>query len=65
MREDSQYIMFKYRIIDDFLSKNDLDIVSNLKLGKIENKGKRVFHNRIHKNGFIESSCLSKEIIKL
>ena len=56
--------MFKYRIIDDFLSKNDLDIVSNLKLGKIENKGKRVFHNRIYKNGVIESSCLSKEIIK-
>ena len=56
--------MFKYKVFDNFLTNEDFQAVTNLNLGEISNTGKRVFHNRIYKNGNIESSCINKEIIK-
>ncbi len=56
--------MFKYKVFDNFLTINDFEEVSNLNLGEISDKGKRVFHNKIYKNGNIESSCIKKETIK-
>ncbi len=56
--------MFKYKVFDNFLTTNDFEEISNLNLGEISNKGKRVFHNKIYKNGNIESSCIRKETIK-
>ena len=56
--------MFKYKVFDNFLINEDFQEVSKLNLGEISDNGKRVFHNRIYKNGKIESSCISKETIK-
>ena len=56
--------MFKYKLFDKFLTNEDFQAVTNLNLGEISDTGKRVFHNRIYKNGNIESSCINKETIK-
>ena len=56
--------MFKYKVFDNFLTNEDFQAVTNLNLGEISDTGKRVFHNRIYKNGNIESSCINKETIK-
>ena len=56
--------MFKYKLFDKFLTNEDFQAVTNLNLGEISDTGKRVFHNRIYKNGNIESSCINKETIE-
>jgi len=56
--------MFNYKVFDNFLTNSDFEEISNLNLGDISDNGKKVFHNRIYKNGNIESSCIKKELIK-
>ena len=56
--------MFKYKVFDNFLINEDFQEVSKLNLGEISDNGKRVFHNRIYKNGKIEVHALAKKLLK-
>jgi hypothetical protein len=54
----------KIKIIDNFLIEQDFLELTSIKLDKVNNKEKKVYHNKIFKNGAIEPSCLSKKIIQ-
>jgi len=57
-------VFHKAKIIDNFLKKEDFKELSTLKLKNVHNKEKKVYHNRIYKDGTIESSCIKNETIK-
>ena len=52
------------KILDNFLDKEDIDLVKNLNLKKIQNNEVKVYHNKIHKTGNIETDCLSEAQIR-
>ena len=54
----------KAKVIDDFLTEIDFKELSSLTLKDVKNKEKKVYHNRIYKDGTIESSCIKNETIK-
>ena len=56
-------MFYKYEVIDNFLLENDFNELSSIDLKEVQNKEKKVYHNRIFKNGTIESSCIKKETI--
>lgn len=47
------------KILDNFLDIEDLDLIKNLNLKKIQNNEVKVYHNKIYKTGEIETDCLS------
>ena len=52
------------KILDNFLDKEDIDLVKNLNLKKIQNNEVKVYHNKIYKTGNIETDCLSEAQIR-
>tara|TARA_B110000503_G_scaffold101161_1_gene151192 strand:+ start:201 stop:827 length:627 start_codon:yes stop_codon:yes gene_type:complete len=54
----------KTEVIDNFLTEEDFKELSTLKLDDVRDKEKRVYHNRIYKDGKIESSCIESKTIK-
>jgi len=56
-------MFFPYKVFDNFLEELDLQELSSIKLKDVNDTEKLVYHNRIFKNGHIESSCLKKEVI--
>jgi len=52
------------KIIDNFLDKEDLELIENLNLKKIQNNEVKIYHNKIYKKGNIETDCLSDAQIK-
>ena len=56
-------MFYRYEVIDNFLLENDFNELSLIDLKKVQNKEKKVYHNRIFKDGTIESSCIKKETI--
>jgi len=54
----------KVKIIDNFLIEQDFQEIISIKLDEVKDKEKKVYHNKIFKNGTIEPSCLTKETIK-
>jgi hypothetical protein len=56
-------VFHKAEIIDNFLTKEDFKELSTLKLKNVNRLEKKVYHNRIYKDGTIESSCIEKKTI--
>ena len=56
--------MFRFKVIDNFLNDQDFTELSSVKLDNIDNKSIKIFHNRIFKNGIVESSCLNEQTIR-
>ena len=54
---------FPHKVFDNFLQELDLKELNSIKLKDVNDTEKLVYHNRIFKNGQIESSCLKKEVI--
>ena len=53
------------KIIDEFLSNEDFEELSNLSLKKINREEIKVYHNKITKDGLIEiAECLSNDLLK-
>ena len=50
----------KIEVIDNFLTKEDFKELSTLNLKGVNNFGKKVYHNRIFKDGSIESKVAKK-----
>ena len=53
-----------YKILDNFLDQTTFDYLSSLKLKTVSSNEVLNHHNRVYKNGEIESSCISSEILK-
>ena len=54
----------KLKIVENFLENEDINELKSLKLKKIKNNEIKVYHNRIYKNGTIQSECLSNQLIE-
>ena len=54
----------KIDIIDNFLTEQDFRELLFIKLKDVSNNEKKVYHNRIFKNGIVESSCIEEKVIK-
>ena len=54
----------KIKIIENFLTEQDFQEIISIKLDEVKDKEKKVYHNKIFKNGAIEPSCLNKETIQ-
>ena len=54
----------KIDIIDNFLIEQDFKELISIKLKNVNNNEKKVYNNRIFKNGIIESSCIEEETIQ-
>ena len=54
----------KIKIIENFLTEQDFQEITSIKLNEVKDKEKKVYHNKIFKNGAIEPSCLKKETIQ-
>ena len=54
----------KAEVIDNFLTVEDFKELSGLKLENVNQDEKKVYHNRIFKDGTIESSCMENKTIK-
>ena len=52
------------KIIDNFLDNEDLELIANLNLKKIQSNEVKIYHNKIYKKGNIETDCLSDAQIK-
>ena len=57
--------MFNYKIIDNFLNKDDFTQLSSLNLKEIEKDQIKIFHNKIFKNGNVQGECLDADYIKI
>jgi hypothetical protein len=57
--------MFNYKIIDNFLNKDDFTQLSSLNLKEIEKDQIKIFHNKIFKNGNVQGECLDADFIKI
>ncbi|MBD1134937.1 hypothetical protein IDH21_00885 [Pelagibacterales bacterium SAG-MED47] len=53
-----------YKILDNFLDQTSFDYLSSLKLKNVSPNEVLNHHNRVYKNGEIESHCISSEILK-
>ena len=53
----------KLKIVDNFLSKNDLEALQNLNINKNIDKEFNIFHNEINNNGIIKS-CINKSLLE-
>tara|TARA_A100001015_G_scaffold12900_1_gene15192 strand:+ start:1028 stop:1639 length:612 start_codon:yes stop_codon:yes gene_type:complete len=56
--------MFKHEVIDNFMNEYDFNELCSLNLSEVENNKKKVYNNRVFKNGTIESSCIDKNTVK-
>lgn len=54
----------KIKVIDNFLTAQDFEELSSINLDKVKDREKKVYHNKIYKNGTIKPSCLNKETIQ-
>lgn len=55
----------KKKIINNFLDKDDLNLITNLKLKKIKKNKLKIYHNKISKEGNVkENECFSKSQVK-
>ena len=54
----------KTEVIENFLNKEDFEELSTLTLEDVKDNEKKVYHNRIWKDGTIESDCIKSESIK-
>ena len=54
----------KLKIVENFLENEDINELKSLKLKKIKDNEIKVYHNRIYKNGTIQSECLSNQLIE-
>tara|TARA_B100001057_G_C22484449_1_gene807704 strand:- start:32 stop:658 length:627 start_codon:yes stop_codon:yes gene_type:complete len=54
----------KLKIIDNFLEKEDFEVLSNLDLKKTGPSELNVYNNSIGKNGIIRNTCLDKKLLK-
>jgi hypothetical protein len=57
-------VFHKAEVIDNFLNKEDFKELSTLKLEDVKDDEKKVYHNRIYKDGTVESGCIKDESIK-
>lgn len=57
--------MHNYKIIDNFLNKDDFARLSSLDLKEIEKNEIKIFHNQIFKNGNVQGQCLDADFIKI
>ena len=55
--------MINYKIIDNFLSKDDFLYLSKLNLEKVNDNNVRIYNNSIFNNGETKTSCLSEKFI--
>lgn len=55
--------MFKYKIIDDFLRKDDFNNLLSVRLQDIQNNEINIYHNKIFRDGSVELDCLDKIFI--
>ena len=56
-------MFFNYEVIDNFMNKNDFNELCSLNLKDVKEKEKKVYHNRVFKNGSIEFSCIKKDTL--
>ena len=56
--------MVKYKVIDNFLDKDDFENLSSINLGNISKNEIKIYHNKIFSNGTIESDRLREDDIK-
>lgn len=54
----------KYRILDNFLDDSLFNYLSSLKLKKVEPNEVFSYHNKIDKNGKINTTCIDPKILK-
>ena len=52
--------MFKHKIIDDFLKKEDFNNLLSVSLRDMQNNEFNIYHNKIFKDGSIELEFLDK-----
>ncbi len=52
------------KILDNFLEKEDLSLLKNLNLQKVENNEIKIYHNKIYRKGNVKIDCLSDIQIK-
>jgi hypothetical protein len=57
-------VFHKAEVIDNFLNKEDFKELSTLTLEDVKDNEKKVYHNRIYKDGTVESGCIKDESIK-
>lgn len=57
-------MFYKTEVIDNFLNKEDFEELSSLTLEDVKDNEKKIYHNRIYKDGNVESSCIKDESIK-
>tara|TARA_B100000575_G_C23093310_1_gene630395 strand:- start:905 stop:1534 length:630 start_codon:yes stop_codon:yes gene_type:complete len=56
--------MLKYKIIDNFLNREDFNELNSLKLENISDNALKVYPNEINANSKIISSCIDEKLIK-
>jgi len=56
--------MVKYKVIDNFLDKDDFENLSSINFGNVSKNEIKIYHNKIFSNGTIESDCLREDDIK-
>lgn len=56
--------MVKSETIENFLKKEDFEELINIKLKDVGPKEIKVYHNRVFKDGRIETECISNETLK-
>ena len=54
----------KIDVIDNFLTQQDFNELCSINLKNVNNDEKKVYHNRIYKDGTVESGCIKDESIK-
>jgi len=56
--------MFNYKIIDNFLNKEDFLKLTTLNLEKINKNEIKIYHNKVFKNKTTQLECLEVNLIK-
>ena len=56
-------MFFNYEVIDNFMNENDFNELCSINLKDVKEKEKKVYHNRVFKNGSIEFSCIKKDTL--
>ncbi len=56
--------MVKYKVIDNFLDKDDFENLSSINFGNVSKNEIKICHNKIFSNGTIENDCLREIDVK-
>ena len=57
-------VMFKYKVIDNFLNKEDFDRLNSIKLDEIPHNSIKVYHNEIDLNKKLITNSFDEKIIR-